>query len=66
MPVQEFICRGCKGRFDAVESIKAKIKERRKCPDCGKTADLIFSKTAPPVLIGRGFHANDYHAPTRA
>jgi len=26
---------------------------------------ITTSRTATPVLVGRGFHANDYGAPTK-
>jgi putative FmdB family regulatory protein len=64
MPVYEFVCRGCGKKFEKVSSIK-EFTERTKC-ECGKIADLTPSHTGAPILVGRGFHANDYGAPTKA
>ena len=67
MPVYEYECKD-KHRTIRVKSIKVSDRklENDKCETCGKKATLVMSRTAPPVLIGHGFHANDYHAPTRA
>jgi putative FmdB family regulatory protein len=63
MPIYEYEC-ACGKRFERVESIKTQNIDRRKC-DCGKMGTITTSRTATPVLVGRGFHANDYGAPTK-
>jgi hypothetical protein len=32
------------------------------CPTkkCGQKLEYVFSRTAPPKLVGSGFHANSY------
>ena len=63
MPVYEYECT-CGKRFEKVESIKTQNIDRRKC-ECGKMGVIVTSRTAAPVLVGRGFHANDYGSPTK-
>jgi putative FmdB family regulatory protein len=63
MPIYEYEC-SCGKRFEKVESIKATNIDRRKC-ECGKMGTIAPSRSAAPVLVGRGFHANDYGAPTK-
>lgn len=66
MPVYEYKCES--GHITArVKSIKVSDRqlENDKCEKCGKKAELIQSKTGSPILLGRGFHANDYGAPTK-
>jgi putative FmdB family regulatory protein len=64
MPVYEYVCNSCDAKFERVESIKVVNIGRRKC-DCGKMATLVTSRTAKPILVGRGFHCVDYNAPTQ-
>ena len=66
MPVYVYECsQGHK--TERVKSIKISEKklENDKCETCGQKAKLIPARVASPILIGRGFHANDYGAPTR-
>jgi putative FmdB family regulatory protein len=65
MPVYEYECASCGKKFERVESIKAENIDRRKC-ECGKMGKLAPSRPSAPILVGRGFHANDYGAPTKA
>jgi putative FmdB family regulatory protein len=64
MPVYEFLCRSCGKKFEKVSSIRD-FTERIIC-ECGKVADLTPSYTGAPILVGRGFHCNEYSAPTKA
>jgi predicted nucleic acid-binding Zn ribbon protein len=66
MPVYAYACLA--GHVtERVKSIKISEKklENDTCEECGKKAKLIPSRPAPPILVGRGFHANDYNAPTK-
>lgn len=67
MPVYEYECANGH-RFERVKSIKisAKQLENDKCDECKAAATLQVSQTGAPILVGRGFHANDYGAPTKA
>lgn len=64
MPVYEYVCNSCGSNFERIESIKATNIDRRKC-ECGKMGVIVTSRTARPILVGGGFHANDYRAPTQ-
>ncbi len=64
MPVYEYVCNSCDAKFERVESIKAVNIDRRKC-DCGKMGVLAASRTAKPILVGRGFFCNEYNQPTQ-
>lgn len=66
MPLYEYECKN--GHVtDRVKSIKCSDRERDtdKCEICGEKAILKVSRPNPPILVGRGFHANDYGAPTK-
>ncbi len=66
MPLYEYECP--KGHVtERVKSIKASDSERDtdKCETCGVKADLKVSRPNPPILVGTGFHSNDYGAPTK-
>jgi predicted nucleic acid-binding Zn ribbon protein len=66
MPVYVYEC--SEGhQTDRVKSIKVsdRVLNNDVCEICGKKAKLIPSRTSAPILVGRGFHANDYAAPTR-
>jgi len=66
MPIYEYEC-AHGHRFDRVKSIKVstRVLENDKCDTCGAKAKLAPSRPANPILVGRGFHANDYGAPTK-
>lgn len=66
MPVYEYECKNGH-RFERVKSIKVsdRVRDNDKCDACGERAKLAPSRTAHPILVGRGFHANDYGAPTK-
>jgi|HubBroStandDraft_2_1064218.scaffolds.fasta_scaffold18466_2 putative FmdB family regulatory protein len=63
MPIYEYEC-PCGKRFEKVESIKTTNIDRRKC-ECGRMGTISPSRPANPILVGRGFHANDYGSPTK-
>jgi predicted nucleic acid-binding Zn ribbon protein len=66
MPLYEYECSD--GHVtERVKSIKVSDQERDtdKCEVCGKPSKLRVSRPNPPILVGRGFHANDYGAPTK-
>jgi predicted nucleic acid-binding Zn ribbon protein len=65
MPVYEYVCKQGH-RFDRVKkiSVSERIRENDRC-ECGSTAKLAPSRPSAPILVGRGFHANDYGAPTK-
>ncbi len=46
-------------------TVSARKMENDICEICRKPAKLIPSRPANPILVGRGFHSNDYHAPTK-
>lgn len=66
MPLYEYECSNGH-KFDRVKSIKSTDRQRDndKCDACGAKATLSVSRPNPPILIGRGFHSNDYGAPTK-
>jgi len=61
MPIYEYEC-AQKHRTERVKSIKATDAELEsdKCEVCGKKSTLVPSHPARPVLVGAGFHENDY------
>jgi putative FmdB family regulatory protein len=66
MPIYEYEC-AAGHRTERVKSIKVTDRKRDNdiCDQCGKKATLASSRTATPILVGRGFHANDYGSPTK-
>lgn len=66
MPIYEYECEA--GHItERIKSIRVSDQERENdvC-DCGKPSTQKTSHTGAPILVGRGFHANDYGAPTKA
>ena len=51
MPIYEFECEACAGRF---EELVAAGTEQHACPDCGETASRRLSSVAPPRRLQRG------------
>jgi predicted nucleic acid-binding Zn ribbon protein len=66
VPVYEYEC-GQGHRTERVKSIKVSDRALNvdKCATCCEKAILVPSRPNPPILVGRGFHANDYGAPTK-
>ena len=67
MPVYEYECNACEGRFERVKSIRISSKklENDVCPECDSPAKLVPSRPGHPILVGRGFFCNDYGQPTK-
>ena len=61
MPIYRYEC-GRKHITERIKSIKITEKqlENDTCEECGAKASLIPSRLARPVLVGSGFHENDY------
>lgn len=66
MPLYEYVCKN-DHVTDRVKSIKVsdRVRENDVCEICGEKATLKISRPNPPILLGRGFHATDYGAPTK-
>lgn len=69
MPIYQYTCvkDSTHPTTDRVKSIKVSDREREndKCETCNAKAVLKISHPSPPILVGRGFHSNDYGAPTK-
>jgi predicted nucleic acid-binding Zn ribbon protein len=66
MPIYEYECPD--GHItEQVKSIKVSDRARNNdvCGTCNKKAKIVPSRSGAPILVGRGFHANDYGAPTK-
>ena len=61
MPIYVYEC-AQKHHTERVKSIMITPKqlENDTCEECGGKATLIPSRVARPVLVGSGFHENDY------
>jgi len=61
MPIYEYECEA-NHRTERVKSIKSLDVELESdtCETCGAKATLVPSHPARPVLVGSGFHENDY------
>lgn len=67
MPLFDFKCRECdKAKPDVILRVQEVGHEEfyPKCEEHGVMEKLI-GNPGRAILKGRGFHANDYHAPTR-
>ncbi len=66
MPVYEYVC-DQNHRTERVKKINISDRKRDNdiCEVCGEKAKLAPSRPANPILVGRGFHANDYGSPTK-
>lgn len=63
MPIYEYTCPK-HGVFEKMLSIREKTDEAP-CPKCKKVFPQHVSKPSSAVFVGRGFHCNDYRAPTK-
>lgn len=65
MPIYQYKCKQSHVT-DRVKkiTISANKLENDVCDICHAKAKLIPSKPALPILVGAGFHVNDFHAPT--
>jgi len=61
MPCYEYVCKN-DHRTTQSRSIKTLIVdlETSTCEKCGEYAELVPSRPGRPILVGRGFHQNDY------
>lgn len=66
MPVYEYLCEQ-NHRTERVKKINISDRKRDNdiCETCKGKAKLAPSRPAHPILVGRGFFANDYGQPTR-
>jgi putative FmdB family regulatory protein len=58
MPTYEYECLSCKHKFEILQSINEKPKN--KCPKCGKKLRKLISSTGGFIFKGSGFYATDY------
>lgn len=62
MPLYEYKCVKCGHRFEKIESVSAGA--RKKCPECGATAQRMFA--APAIQFkGSGWYVTDYAGKSR-
>ena len=61
MPLYEYVCQAGH-KTERVKSIRVSDKELEAdvCETCNAKAKLVPSRVARPILIGSGFHENDY------
>ena len=61
MPFYEYLCQNGH-KTSQIRSIKTPIieLETSTCSECGEPAELAVSATGRPILVGSGFHQNDY------
>jgi len=66
MPSYEYLC-DLNHRTERVKKINITDRKRDNdiCETCGHKAKLTPSRTAKPILVGRGFFCNDYGQPTQ-
>jgi predicted nucleic acid-binding Zn ribbon protein len=61
VPMYEYLCQN-NHKTVQVRSINTPSAELDKstCEECGAPAELLVSKPGRPILVGPGFHENDY------
>lgn len=60
MPLYEYLCED-NHRTTRTKSIKTPVFDLDfDVCDCGKPSELTPSKPGRPILVGQGFHQNDY------
>ena len=61
MPTYDYVCKGCKHKWELFQSMKdAPV---RKCPACGKLkAERQFGVGAAVIFKGSGFYQTDYRS----
>lgn len=61
MPIYEYVCPE-NHTTTRIKSIKSTTEQlyTDTCERCGKPAELKVSKPGRPILVGPGFHENDY------
>ncbi|MEE9514889.1 MAG: zinc ribbon domain-containing protein [Candidatus Brocadiales bacterium] len=60
MPTYEYECKDCGHVFERFESIKA--GNRKKCPECGNTANRLIGTGSAVLFKGSGFYQTDYRS----
>ena len=67
MPVYEYLCPICHKKFELMLSFEQSERSKQPCPICGRVrrVEKVLSRPGSPILVGAGFHANDYSAPTK-
>lgn len=60
MPEYTFLCK-THGNIDKILPISANL-DTQKCTEkgCKEKVEHVYVRTAPPKLVGGGFHANSY------
>ena len=61
MPIFDYICKNAH-KTTQIRSIMTPSAELdvSTCETCQEPAELVVSKPARPILVGSGFHINDY------
>ena len=62
MPTYEYKCDSCGHKFEAFQSMTAKLLE--KCPKCAKKIKRLIGSGAGIIFKGSGFYATDYRKPS--
>jgi len=58
MPTYEYECEKCKHKFDAFQSMTAKLLT--KCPECGGKVIRLLGTGIGIIFKGSGFYQTDY------
>lgn len=61
MPLYEYLCKNSH-KTTQIRPISLPVAdlERSVCAECFEAAELVPSKPGRPILVGSGFHENDY------
>jgi putative FmdB family regulatory protein len=62
MPIYEYVCHGCHGKFEFIQSFSE--KPLKKCEECGGKLEKIISESAFH-LKGSGWYKTDYQSPKK-
>lgn len=63
MPTYDYRCQACGCQFERFQQMSE--EPLKKCPRCGGRLDRLVGTGAGVIFKGKGFHQNDYKAPTR-
>ncbi len=64
MPTYDYECDKCKHKFEAFQSMTAKLL--KKCPECGGKITRLLGTGAGVIFKGSGFYQTDYKNKPRA
>jgi putative FmdB family regulatory protein len=64
MPTYEYECDKCKHRFEAFQTMSAKLL--KKCPKCGGKVTRLLGTGSGVIFKGSGFYQNDYKNPPKS